>query len=146
MFSLGDVLDAKASIGLVIVTFLAIQTADFLKVSGPGDELQFWSAVALAVAGALALAELWPRNYQTETPESLTGWLQELRDYYQNDAEAEKRVTAAFTAGLRDRTVERLDANSRLNRRKSTYMTWCYRFTTVAFALNLVTLLLRAAS
>lgn len=145
-FKAGDAIDVKASIGLVVITFLATQTGVFLTTAGPGQRLQLWAAVSLAVAGALALLELWPRDYLVETTEGLEGWLSELRDYYRNETDREARVAAAMTAGQIKRTRQRIENNGQINDRKSRYLIWSFRFTAVALTLNLITLILRAAA
>src|SRR5690348_4795153 len=70
-FELGDTLDVKTSIALVLITFLATQSADFLRHNPPLSS--FWhvvqvvSAAALIAAGVLAIAELKPRGYIART-------------------------------------------------------------------------------
>lgn len=71
LFHLSDTLDVKASIWLVVITFLATQTAGFLSdalLPGALRYAQIGSALSLAAAGALALVVLWPRNYYHENP------------------------------------------------------------------------------
>jgi len=143
-FRLGDAIDVKASIALVVITFLATQTGSFLSVGGRAAELPLWSAFALAIAGALAVSELWPRDYEIEATEGLDGWIQELGDYYRHDDDADSKVAEAVRSGHIARTKERIEANARINQRKSVYLTWSFRFTAIALVLNLVTLILRA--
>lgn len=147
VFKLGDVFDVKASIGLIVITFLATQTATFLATTGGRVEhgLEVAAAVALALAGALAFLELWPRYYAIETTEALDGWIGELQAYYQHDLDADAKVAAQLRAGLIKRVKERITVNAALNARKATYLTWSFTFTGIALGLNLITLLLRAA-
>ena len=145
-FKLGDAIDVKASIALVVITFLATQTASFLTVREPWRELQVVSAFLLAIAGVLALLELWPRTYAIDASESLDGWIAELRDYYQNRADADQLVASAVAAGHIERTKERIEKNNAINEQKSKLMDWSFRCTAVAMLLNLGTLVMKAWS
>jgi hypothetical protein len=147
LFRLGDVIDVKASIGLVVITFLATQTAEFLKdKSLPGlHYLHFLAAVSVAVAGLLALIELWPRDYELEGSEGLAEWKDELSAYYKNDPDGAAKAAVAFTEGQVTRTVERIRNNAAINNRKSQFLIWSFRFAGLAFALNVLALIVRAA-
>lgn len=150
LFKLGDTMDVKASIALVIITFLATQTASFISDGGvlawPWDRrLQLIAAVFLAVAGALAFVELWPRDYEIEPAESWDAWIGQLRRYYKDDPNAEQKVEAAVLEAQRLRTKERIASNSKTNEQKAELLAWSFRFTGAALALNLATLIVRAA-
>jgi hypothetical protein len=70
----------------------------------------------------------------------------ELRAYYKHDSNQEARVAAAMTAGQLKRMKQRIESNGQVNDRKSRYLIWSFRCTALAFALNLLTLILRAAA
>lgn len=144
-FKAGDAIDIKASIGLVLITFLATQTGVFLTTVGPGHRLQILAAVALAFAGALALVELWPVDYLVETA-GWDGWLAELRAHYKDQPDQDAKVAAAMTAGQITRMKQRIKCNRQMNERKSRFLLWSFRFTAVALVLNLLTLILRAVA
>jgi hypothetical protein len=144
LFSLSDAFDVKASIALVVITFLATQSAAFLEkgsLLGRFEWVQRGSAVALAAAGALAVVALWPRVHQTETAEGLRAWAQQLREYYKDQPNPEMAVTEAFHAGLVERLEERIAVNSRIDQSKSRYVDWSFKCTAAALALNMATLL-----
>jgi hypothetical protein len=143
VMALGDTLDVKASIVLVLLTVLATQTGTFLVTASPDHILQVWSAAAQAIAGVLALFELWPREYAVELPEQLKSWVDGLHLYYAEDPDGEKKVSAAFEKGLIERATERIQKNTTLNDNKVFLLEWSFRFTGVAFLLNLSSLLLR---
>lgn len=68
--SVCDSRDMKANVLLVVITFLAAQTAYFLSVAASPflRYAQIFSGLLLAVCGALTLAELFPREYLTYHP------------------------------------------------------------------------------
>jgi hypothetical protein len=67
---LGDTFDIKTSIALVILIFLATQSAEFLKMplSSFWHLIQQLSVASLVIAGVLALIELIPRDYRLRMP------------------------------------------------------------------------------
>src|SRR5688572_28070342 len=122
LFDLSDTLDSKASIALVIVTFLATQSGVFLSNSGLNEQLrvlQIVAAFALAGAGGFAVAALWLRDHTTETAESLDEWLRQLRAHYSGATNAEDAVFIAFREGRIKRLKESIAANSEISRNKS---------------------------
>jgi hypothetical protein len=143
-FKLGDTIDVKASIGLVVITFLATQSASFLAVNEPGRWLQMVSAFALSIAGVFALCELWPRTYAIEAAEAMDGWIKDLRDYYKDEKNADALIEAAMSDGHILRAKERIERNAAINKQKSMLLGWSFRFTALALVLNLSTLLIRA--
>src|SRR5712691_6291973 len=93
---LGDTLDTKASIGLAIIIFLATQSAYFLDkglMRFPGT-MQIFSIICSVVAGILALAELWPREYILPQPESdyIQQRIDELTTHYSPYPDVEVNV------------------------------------------------------
>ena len=70
----GDTLDVKASIVLVVVTFLAGESAELLakgNLTPAGKVTQIIAAAFLALAGILVWSQLWPREYEVEAAENL---------------------------------------------------------------------------
>jgi hypothetical protein len=144
LFGLSDTLDAKASIALVIITFLATQSGMFLATVGLPEQLrvlQIISAFALAIAGGVSVAALWPRDHEAETPEALDEWLDELRAFYSDSPDVETAVAVAFRDGRIKRLKESIAANGKIDRLKSRFVMTAYGFSVVALALNMTTLL-----
>jgi hypothetical protein len=85
-FALGDTLDIKTSIALVIITFLATQSAEFLKASASAPRwhiIQQMSVACLVIAGLLALIELIPRNYRLRmNPATFLEWVKQTKAFY----------------------------------------------------------------
>ena len=130
-FKLGDTLDVKASIGLVVITFLGTQTAYLLDkhVTGLAHILQAGSVVALVVATIASIVELWPRNYLMIEPEVNTASrIIELQDHYSQYSEegdatclqpgseatnlaAASSLAAANTGAIEANVLEQLTVN-----------------------------------
>lgn len=131
----GDTLDVKASIVLVVVTFLAGQSAELLSkgsLTCPGKATQIVAAISLGLAGILIWCQLWPREYEIEAAEKLSEWRAELEDFYQGDPDASAKVLELLRKGIIDRTTERIYANGAINRTRSTLLLWSYVLTTLS--------------
>jgi hypothetical protein len=144
-FALGDTLDIKTSIALVIITFLATQSAEFLKTALPPcwHTIQSISVVCIVLAGVLALLELIPRGYRLRMkPHEFLEWIKKTRDFYLSegatdpDSSTIQRINAVEVEKLTDRFT----ANSAINETKALLMAWAFYFTMAAVGLNLATL------
>src|SRR5258706_14241270 len=125
LFTLSDTLDTKASIALVLITFLAQQTGTFL--ARPQLPLQLYvlqiaAAFALLFGGLTAFACLWPRDHETETAEQLDEWLQQLRAYYKDADNPAQAVDKAFQAGRIQRLKERISSTKKIDDDKSAFV------------------------
>jgi hypothetical protein len=139
----GDTLDVKGSIVLVVVTFLAGQSADLLakgNLSSIGKAAQIVAAISVAFAGILVWAELWPRGYEVEAAEKLPEWKAELEQFYEDDPDASAKVSAVLIAGIAERTTERIYANDAINKTRSNLLLGSYIFATLSLGINLLTL------
>jgi hypothetical protein len=139
----GDTLDVKASIVLVVVTFLAGQSADLLakgNLTPFGKAAQLVAAVFVALAGILVWGQLWPRQYEVEAAEKLPQWKAELEEFYEGFPDARARVSALLTAGIIERATERIYANDAINKTRSNLLLWSYIFATLSLGINLLTL------
>jgi hypothetical protein len=142
--TLGDTLDMKANIWLVVITFLATQTAYFLS-----KELSvclFWGQVAsaflLVIAGLLSLWELMPRDYLLFRPSegAIQRKLEKLRNEHKESTDEEKLVEAAIMNAQMEWAKERIEFNMRINRKKSALIDWSFWLAAAAFVINFVTL------
>jgi hypothetical protein len=139
----GDTLDVKASIVLVVVTFLAGQSADLLakgNLTSFGKTAQIVAATSVALAGIFVWGQLWPREYEVEAAEKLPMWKAELEDFYEGVPDARAKVSALLTAGIIERTTERIYANDAINKRRSKLLLGSYIFATLSLGINLLTL------
>jgi hypothetical protein len=139
----GDTLDVKASIVLVVVTFLAGQSADLLakgNLTSLGKDAQIVAAISVALAGIFVWGQLWPREYEVEAAEKLPQWKTELEEFYEGVPDASAKVSALLTAGIIERATERIYANDAINKKRSNLLLWSYIFATLSLAINLLTL------
>ena len=143
---MGDTLDIKTSIVLVVITFLATQSGDFLRAKPPlssfWHDVQVISILFLIAAGVMALFELIPRKYTVRmAPKEFLEWVEKLSSFYKGDADAESKIVGAISNAELEKIKTRFARNSAINERKSKLLVWCFRFTLTALALNLFTLL-----
>jgi hypothetical protein len=144
LFTMGDTLDVKASIVLVLITFLATLTSDILHdhaLSAPLRLAQVLSAMLLAAGAICSVASLWPKDFQVETGEGFAEWLQDLRTHYASEPEPDLSVSAAIADGRIARAHERIVHNRALTEWKSQLVFWAFAITATAMVLNLVTLI-----
>ncbi|HET7213626.1 MAG TPA: hypothetical protein VFL79_08560 [Terriglobia bacterium] len=148
-FGLGDTLDVKTSIAVVAITFLATQSAGFLD-SKPAlppwlHFAQFFSILFLAVAGVLALGELWPRKYAARTaPGEFQSWVERLSTFYNGDPDSASKVITEIARQEIQKSTKRFEHNSKVNTQKFWFLEWCFRLTLFALMLNLLTLVVLA--
>ena len=139
----GDTLDVKGSIVLVVVTFLAGESADLLargNITSFGKSAQVVAAVSVALAGVFVWAQLWPRGYEVEAAEKLPQWKAELEQFYEDDPDASGKVSAVLAAGIVERATERIYANDAINKMRSNLLLGSYIFATLSLGINLLTL------
>jgi hypothetical protein len=142
--SLGDTLDMKANIWLVVITFLATQTAYFLSKELHG--YVFWgqvvSAFLLLVAGLLSLWELMPRDYLLFRPSqgAIQKKIEKLRDEHKESTDKEKMVEAGIVNAQMQWAKERTEFNMAINDKKSALINWSFWLAAVSFGFNFATL------
>jgi hypothetical protein len=143
-FKFGDTLDVKASIGMVVITFLATETAYLLDkhVTGISHMLQAGSVIALVIATITSIVELWPRDYLMVEPEANTASrIAELKEHYsQYDDKVDGHVLKELTTNEIKWATDRIAANQSKNNSKAKWLEWSYKATAVAFVLNAITL------
>jgi hypothetical protein len=144
-FALGDVLDVKASIWLVVITFLAGQTAYFLS-RGLSPHLydgQLVSCLFLGIAGLLTLFELRPRKYDFFSPSNgvIEARLAQLREHYKAEVNADELAQKQILEDQVGWTKAAIVKNQRINKFKGDLVDWSFWLTTAAATINLLTLL-----
>jgi hypothetical protein len=149
--SLGDVLDVKASVALVAVTFLAGVSGQLLGVQllNPlwGEMqlvAQLGALLLLAMAGAFIVAELWPRDYVSlPTPQQDGKWIEELEKELADDEAVMKEVLLQKLSAA----IKRVERNKEINDAKSRLLYQSFNMLAAAIVLvlgDLVLLALRA--
>jgi archaellum biogenesis protein FlaJ (TadC family) len=142
-FTLGDAFDMKASILLIVITFLATQTASFLA---KADLPVIWygqivAAFLLAGAGVLTIWELLPREYIFFSPSNgaierkIAKLQQEHGDGH--DHKVSEHLIEAQIEWARERALK----HKSINRRKSSIIYGAFVLIAGAFAINITTVL-----
>lgn len=143
-FELGDTIDIKTSIVLVIIIFLATQIGGFFASSSMPLHwriLQIISAVSLTAAGMSCLFELWPKNYKARTDSAdFVEWVERTAKYYRA-ASLDSKVAEEIRTKEFEKAKDRVANNSFVNAFKLKAMHWAFRFTALSLFLNLTTLL-----
>lgn len=143
-FELGDTLDIKTSIALVVIIFLASQSAWFLSLSMPRHwhTAQVVSAACIGISGILAVLELIPRDYKVRmSPDDFLGWVEQLKEFYKSDAAPEMRIVDHIRTKEMEKVKARFAQNSAINARKSWFIGKSFLFMLSTLAINFLTLL-----
>jgi hypothetical protein len=145
-YELGDTLDIKTSISLVVLVFLATQSSGFLALRvmpRHWHNIQIVSVICLSVAGLLAVWELIPRTYIVGlTPDEFLKWAQEVKTFYSTAGEPNPEAKSVeFIHGkTADQLRARFTANRKINAMKSNVVTCVFILTMASLVLNLATL------
>jgi hypothetical protein len=146
-FALGDTLDIKTGLILAALTFLAIQSSDLIHAGlGFYQRLaQYISVASLIIGGALAAAELYPRDYDREAPPSkYQAWIADAEERHrQHPSDADPVNAEAFTSARLTSALQSVQTNLAINKKKSQLMICAFFCTMAAFAANVLTLLSR---
>jgi hypothetical protein len=148
--SLGDVLDVKASVALVAVTFMAGVSAQLITMQGLSPlwskiqlPVQIVALLLLAVAGALIVIELWPSDYLgLPTPKEDADWIERLSAAGENAAVVLDSVLKYKLSSA----IDRVEHNKKINERKAGLLHWAFKLLAAALALVLGNLLCLAAN
>jgi hypothetical protein len=140
-FGLGDTLDMKTNVALVVIVFLATQSGWFLTLPMPRHwhNAQIVSVACLVVAGLAAMYVLIPRKYKLKLePDKFLEWLEGVKRFYGDD---EIAILEFMRQKEIEKTVTRIARNSAINGRKSSVMEVSFWFTIASLGTNVVTLL-----
>jgi hypothetical protein len=144
LFSLSDILDAKAGAALVVITFLASQSKDILTGSrtlpSPLFVFQLASVALLALGAIAAVAALWPREHGAENASDLEQWAADLRSHYDGSTDPEADARKDFKAGLLVRLKETIAQNAEVTENKSALLARSYKMAGAALLLNIFTI------
>ena len=139
-----DAYDVKASIWLVLIVFLAAESAELFGEHIPRWLLygQWLAVVLLVAAGIGTLIELYPRDYQRYSPSNgvLENWLTKLRKAHEGNADAESVISKKTTSYRLLWFKKMVVANKDLNRRKANLLLFSFWTAAVAAGIDLVTL------
>jgi hypothetical protein len=144
-FQLGDVLDVKASIILVVISFLGAISGQLLVLHDLPYLIRGIQIVAvLALAGGVfaTVRSLWPRVF--DAPPDTAEWmeyLQQLEKYFAGKDDASELVANDFLQAIAQRRQERIARNRALTTTKSNLNAWAFRATVVAASAEAVSLI-----
>lgn len=144
-FSLGDTLDIKSSILLVVITFLAAQSSGFISknpaLASYWHCVQIIAVLLLVTAGVLILIELLPRRYAARmAPDAFLDWIAQLERFYENEPDRASKILDLIYKAETEKVRVRFARNSHTNALKSRLVEWAFRCALVALMLNLATL------
>jgi hypothetical protein len=147
--SLGDVLDVKASVVLVAVTFLSGISAQLIVMQGLSPcwykaqvFIQLCALILLAFAGGTIIGELWPNDYKAQPkPKEDAVWIDKLLAE-RTDPDA---VLNTILAHKLASAVDRVEENAKINEKKSKLLFWTFKLTAGALCLVLGNLIFLAA-
>jgi len=144
-FQLGDVLDVKASIILVVISFLGTISGLVLAIHDLPYLIRGIQMIAvLSLAGGVVATvwSLWPRVF--DAPPDTAEWLtyqQELQTYFAGKDDASELVSKAFADSVSKRRQERIAKNRALTEVKSNLNDWAFRGTVIAASAQAVSLI-----
>lgn len=117
-YQVGDVLDVKASIILVAVTFLATLSGEILAVSDLPAAIkiiQVVAVVAVSVGGISTLWALWPRKFDIPPrPDESSAYAEELEEHFRGKLDSDELIVKQFTQTVMTLRLERIAANDKL--------------------------------
>lgn len=145
-FAFGDTLDVKTGLILVILIFLAGESAEFLRssVTLPVRCLQYFSVGSLIIGGVYAVLELWPRKFLKEAePQEYDNRRGLLTAYYSDEPDAENFALMMAIEERVEASHARISKNSANNRKKSKLLNKAFYFVILSLAANLTTLVMR---
>lgn len=139
-FALGDTLDVKASILLVVVIFLAGITGGLLASVGGEHGSMKWAQIVCAIflfaSGILIVYVIWPRAYLTEGENRAS----DLLKYFEENpmAEADPEIEITILKDDISETGKRIVHNREVNAKKSRALRWAFYTVIPALVLELL--------
>jgi hypothetical protein len=141
--ALGDVLDVKASIVLVVIAFLGTVSGGILSAASPRvwvKWLQIVVVITLALASIFGFRALWPADYWLEDfPDKYKNWIGELESYYEVHGLAGPLQDLILGEDLKT-VAKRIDKNHQLNARKSLWLFRSFRLLVPALTAEVISL------
>lgn len=145
IFQTGDVLDVKASIILVAVTFLATLSGEILTVSDLPvaiKVIQVIAVVAVSIAGVLTVCALWPRQFDVPpSPTRTSAYAEQLQQYFRGKLNADELLVEDLRKDAMEIRLERIATNRRLAVSKSRFNKFAFYSIGVAVCAELASLL-----
>jgi hypothetical protein len=142
--SQGDAIDVKASIALVLVTFLGTVSGTLVDSASLGccwHIAQLFSIAAVIIAGTLVMLSVWPRDYSgADLPQKYIAWEKSLEDALQDNLDKETMLNQAIQDGLDNAALARIEVNYRINGTKAKLLAWAFWFILASVIIDSLTL------
>jgi hypothetical protein len=149
-YQVGDVLDVKASIILVVVTFLGTLSGEFLSITDLPTTIkiiQIVAVVMVSAAGILTLFALWPRQFDIpQKPEEVSEYVNALEAHFKGKPSNDSLVWEEFCKQRMDSILARIATNKELADSKARFNQWAFYALVMGILAQLTTLLWLAFS
>lgn len=145
-FQLGDVLDVKASIILVVITFLGALSGQVLVLKDLPLTIKLMQVIAVLLLTAslsVTICSLWPREFDAPPkPEEWLDYLEQLTKHFEDEqTDSSDLILEEFEKAKARRTLERIAKNRGITNTKSDFNTWAFRGMLIAAGVQSLTLL-----
>lgn len=143
-FQLGDVLDVKASIILVVITLLgALSTSILLlpNLSATIKLVQVIAVVGIVLAVVFSIIALWPRDFKIPpTPESWVSHINKLKEEHKDCTDAAALILQKFHEARMRVAMKRITSNKAIAEKKAKLNDLSFYATAGAILMELITL------
>jgi len=144
-YGVGDALDVKASILLLVITFLGTLSGQILGLTilpRAMKVVQLIAVLGICTSGVLTLLALWPRRFSiAPAPEEMLNYAEELAVYFEGEPNQEELLLERFRRDRRELTSERISKNNQIAATKTRFNELGFYAITVSAAAELITLL-----
>ncbi len=144
-YQAGDVLDVKASIVLLVITFLGTLSGQIISVPDLSPTIKVIQVVAVAAlcsSGLLTLCALWPRDFGIpRDPKKLTTYVNSLFEYFGDKPNPEELVLQQYEVVRNQSVVDRISTNTYFARSKARLNKLAFYAVAVSLLAELISLL-----
>jgi hypothetical protein len=145
IYQAGDVLDVKASIVLLVVTFLGTLSGQIVSVPDLPPTIkviQVLAVAALCISGVLTVCALWPRDFSIpRDPRELSTYVAALVEYFRGKPNAEESVLQQYENVRNQSVVDRIATNAQFAVSKSRLNKLAFYAVAVSLLAELISLL-----
>jgi hypothetical protein len=144
-YQVGDVLDVKASVILVVLTFLGTLASQVLPIPDLPVTIkiiQIVAVIALSIAGTFTICTLWPRKFAIP-PSPLESWeyAEALIKHFHGAGDAEDLAFQQLQKSKTDLALDRIVKNRQLAASKAKFNKYAFYAMVVSVIAQLASLL-----
>jgi hypothetical protein len=144
-YQAGDVLDVKASIVLLVVTFLGTLSGQIVSVPDLPPIvkiIQVIAVAALCMSGLLTIAALWPRDFDIpRDPKKLALYVNALVEHFSDKPKPEDLALQWYEQARVDSVIDRITTNRGFASSKSRLNKWAFYAVAASLLAELISLL-----